>query len=132
MLSLRGRVHVIEPLGGSRIVPFTELYTLSDAMRGFLPGRVLGSSVAVVHLEYAWPLWAFLDGALHFAVGNAFGDRFADFDFERLRMSFGVHIAPRVGGEHFFELGVAFGTETFARGGDVTSVRFVIGGRNAL
>lgn len=129
---LRGRVQAVTPVGGARVVPFTELASLSDAMRGFLPGMAYGSSLAAVTLEYIWPIYAFLDGAIHLAAGNVFADGFDEFDMERLRLSFGVHIAPRIGGDHFFELGLAFGTETFARGAEIASVRFVIGGRNGL
>lgn len=129
---LRGRVHLVEPLGGARIVPFTELVSLSDALRGFQPGRLYGSTLASLSLEYVWPVWAFLDGTLHFDVGNVFDRTFADFDLERLRMSFGVLLAPRASGDHLFELGLSFGTDTFARGAGIVSVRFVIGARANL
>ncbi len=129
---LRGRTQAVTPVAGARVVPFTELASLSDAMRGFQPGMAYGSSLAAVTLEYLWPIFAFLDGSLHATIGNVFGDGFEGFDFERLRLSFGVLVAPRVGGDHFFELGLAFGTETFARGSEIASVRFVVGGRNGL
>jgi len=132
VFSLTGRVALVHALTDGSIVPFTELPQLSDAMIGFQPGLGSGRSVGALTLAYVWPIWAFLDGSMHLAIGNAFAESFEDFDFERLRLSFGVQLAPRVEGEHFFELGVAFGTETFARGTSVTSVRFVIGGRNAL
>ncbi|MCA9604351.1 MAG: BamA/TamA family outer membrane protein [Myxococcales bacterium] len=132
VLSLRGRVHLVEPLGGARIVPFTELVSLSEAMRGFQPGRLYGATLASLSLEYVWPVWAFLDGSLHFDVGNVFDQSFQDFDVERLRMSFGVLLAPRASGDHLFELGLSFGTDTFARGASIVSVRFVIGARGNL
>jgi len=132
VFSLTARAQLVNALNGDSIVPFTELIQLSDLMRGFQPGLLRGASVAALTLAYAWPIWAFLDGSLHFAVGNAFGETFSDFAFDRLRMSFGVHLAPRIEGEHFFELGVALGSEPFFRGADITSVRFVVGARNAL
>lgn len=132
VLALRGQVQLVEPLGGARIVPFTELVTLSSALRGFQPGRLYGSSLAAISLEYVWPVWPFLDGTLHFDVGNVFGDGLGDFDVERLRMSFGVLVAPRRAGDHLFELGLSFGTDTFARGAEIASVRFVVGARSGL
>ncbi len=132
ILSLRGRVQVVEPLGGARIVPFTELVSLSSALRAFQPGALYGATVAALGVEYVWPIWAFLDGTLHFDVGNVFDTSFSDFDLARLRLSFGLLIAPRTGGDHLFELGIALGTETFERGADIASVRFVVGARSAL
>jgi hypothetical protein len=133
VLSLRGDLSMITAPSDVE-VPFYELLDPGGTgpMRGFLPGLLRGESIAVVTLEYAWPIWALINGRLHLAAGNAFARHFEDFDAERLRLSFGLGIEPRIGGEHPFELTVAFGTDTFEHGATVDSVRFVFGARNAL
>lgn len=132
VFSLSARVQLVSALGARSVVPFTELIQLSGLMRGFQPGVALGASAAALTLAYTWPIWAFLDGTMHLALGNAFGESFEDFDIERLRMSFGIYLAPRFQGQHFLELGIAFGSETFARDAAISSVRFVVGARSAL
>lgn len=120
---------------GDAVVPFVDLPELGGArgpLPGFQPGLVIGRSVAAAVVHYTWPIYALVDGVLHWGVGNVFGDTYADFDLELLRMSFGLSIAPRFGGVHFLELGFALGTEPFRDGSGIDSVRFVIGARNGL
>ncbi len=93
---------------------------------------IRGRSLSAVVLSYEWPVWVFLNGRLHFGVGNVFDEHFEGFDAEDLRMSFGVGVQPTLGGDTPFELSVAFGTDTFRNGPDVVSFRFVVGVNNAL
>lgn len=134
VIGLTGSLRGVQPVGDA-VVPFIDLPELggpSGPLPGFQQGLVIGQSVAAAVLTYTWPIYALFDGVLHYGVGNVFGDTYADFDFELLRQSFGVSIAPRVGGVHFLEIGFALGTTPFRDGSEIDSVRFVIGARNGL
>lgn len=133
VLSIAGYVDLITAIDGSP-VPFTELLDAGGQgpIFGFVAGTLRGQSLAAVRVEYIWPVWTFLDATLHVEAGNVFDEHFSDFALERLRLSFGVGVLPRYGGEHIFELSVAAGTEPFVNGAAVTSLRFVAGARNGL
>ncbi|MGE0788615.1 MAG: hypothetical protein AB7S26_23290 [Sandaracinaceae bacterium] len=134
VLSVTAAVQGVSP-AGEAVVPFIDLPELGGVngpLPGFQFGYVRGRSIAAVRLGYEWPLFALLDGTLHWGVGNVFGDTFTDFDVELLRMSFGVSLAPRWGGDHLFEMGLAFGTAPFRDGAGIESVRFFVGARNGL
>lgn len=130
-----------DPITGGEI-PFTELVFLTNTpggidrltgrMRGFLPGELLGQSAISALLEYRWPVWVFLDGHAHFAVGNAFGRHLEGFEWRRLRASFGLGLSSVGRRDNAFELEIAFGTEPFERGFAVDSVRVVIGTSRGL
>ncbi len=117
-------------------IPFTELVGSQrldyvpedDLLRGFLPGRLLGSSSLTAALDYEWPIWAFLDGTMQAAVGNVFGDHLEDFRFDRLRFSFVGGITSPNHRDHQFNLMLGFGTKTFEEGGGPESLRFLLGG----
>jgi len=135
VISLSVGTHFADSLDDDYEVPFTELAgnalgspAGSEIMRGFRPGRVIGQSAAVATLEYHYPIWAFLDGTLQLATGNAFGERLEDFEFEQLRLSFVGGIRSINQRDHAFNLLLGAGTETFADGAEVNTVRFLIGG----
>jgi len=122
------------PVGGTGMIPF---YELPDAggkgpLPGFITGQLRGGSVIGLTLEYVWPVYAFVDGSLHVSVGNAFGVHYEDFAWDRLRISWGVGLVPRFAGEHLVEISVDVGTETFARGAEITTARVVVGARHGL
>lgn len=126
-LSLRSLVALAEPLG-SVDIPFTEqiwLGTRLSWMPGFVPGALIGESAATVGLAWRYTVWAWLDAAVFVDVGNVFAAHFSDFEFERLRLSFGTTLMgyPPDG----FTLLVAFGTDPFVQGASITSFRFAIG-----
>lgn len=123
------RVDFADPLFDSGEIPFTELVSLggSTVMRGFLPGRLRGRSSTVARLQYSWPVWVWLDGQMHYSVGNVFGEHLQGFDAELLRQSFGLGIRSISARDHGFEVLLAFGTEPFRDGGAVETVRFVLG-----
>ena len=117
-------------------IPFTELVGAKhiedvpdlDLLRGFQPGRLLGHSAVVATLEYRWPIWAFIDGTLQAAVGNAFdGTHLDDFAFERLRFSFVGGLRSPNHRDHSFNFLVGFGTNTFEDGGEPSAFRLLIG-----
>ena len=117
-------------------VPFTELIGQKrvdyipedDLIRGFRPGRLLGTSSLVASLNYEWPIWAFIDGTMQAAVGNVFGDRLEDFAMERTRFSFVGGLTSPNQRDHQFNFMVGFGTKTFEQGAAPDSLRFVVGG----
>ncbi len=118
-----------EPLSAGSEIPFTEQVSLGGPrpLQGFLEGRLVGRSDAVAQLDYQYPIWVWLDGALHYAVGNVFGDDLEGFELELLRQSFGMGVRSTGNRDHAFELLVAFGTETFRSGGEIEHVRLVVG-----
>jgi hypothetical protein len=129
VLSLFISSEFVEAIDHVGEVPFTELVTVggASAMPGFRPGTLLGQSRINGQLEYRWPIWAFLDGTLHFGMGNVFGERLEDFRWDLLRMSFGLGMRTVGRRDHAFNFLVAAGTETFADGADITTFRFTIG-----
>ncbi len=126
-----------DTLTDETVVPFTELVGAKhvedvpdlDLMRGFKPGRLLGSSGIAATLAYHWPIWAFLDGTLQAAFGSTFLEpHLEDFDFEKLRFSFIGGIRSPNHRDHSFNLLFGFGTDTFEEGLNPSSVRFLFGG----
>jgi Omp85 superfamily domain len=117
-----------DPLGAQPI-PFTELVSLggSGAMRGFYPGRLVDRSAAVVTARYRWPVWVWLDGSIVAAVGNVFGDHLQEFTPGLLRFSGTVGVESVGSPDSSLELLIGFGTETFDHGGQVDSLRIVLG-----
>lgn len=129
VVSLSAIVDFADPLREDGSIPFTEQITLGGErpMVGYLAGRLVDRSSAVARLDYTWPIWVWLDGALHYEVGNVFGERLQGFDLELLRNSFGMGMRASSSSDHVFEMLLAFGTETFAAGSQIENVRFVLG-----
>src|SRR5262249_38329921 len=122
-----------DPVKGDSI-PFTEqvVWGGSGAMAGYRPGRLVGRSGAAATLVYEWPIWIWLNGAMHVGVGNVFDARLRDFEAKLLRLSWGIGIRSTGSPDHQIELKVGFGTETFEHGTQVTSFRLAIGGTNGF
>jgi hypothetical protein len=117
-----------DPLGPNPI-PFTELVALggNGLMRGFYPGRLIDRSAAVATFRYRWPIAIWLDGSINAAVGNVFGEHLQDFDPGLLRFSGTLGISSRNSPDGSIEALVGFGTETFDHGGQIDSIRIVVG-----
>jgi hypothetical protein len=117
-----------DPLG-DRPMPFTELVSLGGdkPMPGFWWGRLVGRSAAVATLEYRWPIAPFLDGSMQAAVGNVFGEHLSDFEPSLLRLSGALGLATVGSPDSVLQFLVGFGTETFEHGGQVDSIRLVVG-----
>jgi hypothetical protein len=115
-------------------IPFTEQVSLGGfrPMRGYLTRRLVDRSAAVAVLEYQWPVWVWLDGALHYSVGNVFGEHLEGFATRRLRSSVGIGLRSTTARDHPFELLVAVGTRTFEQGSGIDHVRFVLGATNGF
>lgn len=136
-LDLNGRARVLElnvatqladPLAGD-LIPFTEQVLVGgdSLMSGFLTGRLTGRSTLVGTLRYTWPVWMYLDGSVHFAMGNVFGPHLQGFDADLLRISTGIGVQTSLITDHPFQVLVACGTETLEQDARITSVRLALG-----
>ena len=129
VLGLEVIVDFADPLLEGSGIPFTELVSLGGKrpMRGFLAGRLRDRSAFVAHLEYQYPVWAWLDGTVHYDLGNVFGPGLEGIDAKLLRQSFGMGIRANNRREHALELLIGAGTRTFEDGGGVEALRLVLG-----
>ena len=118
-----------DPLTRRSEIPFTEQASLGGfrPMAGFLEGRLVDRSDAVAMLDYQWPVWVWLDGVVHYAVGNVFGEHLDGFELGLLRQSFGLGLRSTSHRDHSFELLLAFGTRTFDAGAGIEHFRFAVG-----
>lgn len=133
VLSLSVSTVFSDPLD-EKEVPFTELIRLGGAglMRGFREDRLIGKSAAVATLEYRYPIWAFLDGALDVSLGNVFSEHLRDFSPDLLRLSWTAGVRT-VGVEgQSFDLLIGSGTETFKQGAALQELRFLLGAQRAF
>ncbi|WP_394823445.1 BamA/TamA family outer membrane protein [Pendulispora albinea] len=128
VISLSVSTLFADPLGSAPI-PFTELVSLGgpNAMRGYLPGRLVDRSATVVTARYRWPIWMWLDGSLQASVGNVFGEHLRDFKPSLLRFSGAVGVESVGTPDSSFELLMGMGSETFEHGGQINSFRFAVG-----
>jgi hypothetical protein len=78
-------------------------------------------------LAYTWPIWIWLNGALRAEVGNAFGEHLEGFEPKLLRWSGALGVESTGSGDSGLQILVGAGSETFASGGKVDSLRLVIG-----
>jgi hypothetical protein len=118
-----------DPLREGGEIPFNEQITLGGArpMRAFLDGRLVDRSAAVADLSYSWPIWVWLDGTLHYAVGNVFGEHLDGFEARLLRNSVSLGIRSNTTRDHPFEILLGVGTKTFADGAEIDSLRIQFG-----
>ncbi|HEY2517218.1 MAG TPA: hypothetical protein VGI39_40375 [Polyangiaceae bacterium] len=128
VIELYATARFADPLGPNP-VPFTELVQLGGdyEMRGFYPGRLFGQSAAVATFRYRWPIAIWLDGSIHASVGNVFEEHLRDFDTKLLRFSGTLGISSRNSADGSIEALVGFGTETFEHGGQIDSIRILVG-----
>jgi hypothetical protein len=128
VLSLSLTTQFADPLG-SNGVPFTELVSLggSEAMRGFVEGRLVGRSSAVATLGYSWPVWVWLNGSMQAAVGNVFGPHLEQLEASLLRFSGAIGVETAGFSDNPVEILLGFGTETFDSGARMNSLRLVFG-----
>jgi hypothetical protein len=118
-----------DPISPGAVIPFTEQIVLGGdgPMPGYLYGRLVDRSAAIATLKYRWPIWVFLDGAMHASFGNVFGPQLQDFKPSLLRLSGAMGVESVGGRDGGIEVLAGFGTETFADALEVTSVRLVFG-----
>ena len=127
MLSLVATAEVAQAIVGE--VPFTQQVELGGTgpLRGFRQGALMGDSGASLTLRYTWPVWAWLDGTAHVALGNVYDGLFEGFGLDQQRMSFGVGFGAVDELDHYFHFTLGWGTEPIARGFQVQTFRLAAG-----
>lgn len=132
VLSLSVAGELADPLSGT--IPFTDQVSLGGdiLMQGYLRGRLVDRSAAVATLQYRWPIWVYLDGVIHAAVGNVWGERFQGFDLKANRLSSGVGFRSNGDRSSGFEFLVAAGTDPFDEGFKISSFRLLIGSHHGF
>jgi hypothetical protein len=127
VLSLSAAAELADPLGPEP-VPFTELVSIGadGPMRGFLAGRMRGRSGTAATLKYTWPVAPFLGGTLQAGVGNAFDAHLQGFRPDLLRFSGDVGLTTIDLADYPIEAIVGLGSETFAHGGQIDSLRVML------
>jgi hypothetical protein len=133
VVSLVVTAELADPVHGGEI-PFTEqvVWGGSGDFSGFRPGRLVGRSAASAALNYEWPVWVWLDGTIHAAVGNVFDAGLRDFSPSLLRMAGSLGVRTTSSPDHPFEILLGAGTETFEHGAQLTSFRLAVGGTNGF
>lgn len=125
---------LVEGGGDGSAVPLPELATIGGAgpLPGFAANRLVGRSALAVAAQYEWPIWVWLNGALHAGAGDVFGERFAGLDLDLFRVSAGVGLRTTGSADQRFELLVAAGTEPLRDGGAIDSWRVLAGSTHAF
>jgi hypothetical protein len=133
VLGLSATTLFVDPLG-SEPVPFTELVYLGGdhAMMGYYDGRLRDRSAAAATATYSWPIAAWLDGDIQLEVGNVFGAHLDGFDARLLRFSGALGLTFAASRNNPFQdapaqLLVGVGSETFEHGGQIDSLRVMLG-----
>ena len=123
---------LVDPLQGS--VPFTAQVSLGGErpMRGYLRDRLLDRSSLVGSLQYSWPIWAFLNGAVHTEIGNVFGARFEGFEARLMRLSGSIGVESSADPDSRFEVMVAAATDPLEHGFNVSSFRLLFGSHHGF
>ncbi|TMQ16616.1 MAG: hypothetical protein E6J91_11270 [Deltaproteobacteria bacterium] len=131
-LRLQLALDFVDAMSDDRI-PFTEYPVLGgEGMPGFLPGWLTGRSAAAAQVGYTWPVWLGVDAQTRLTIGNAFGEHLDGFGLDKLRVSGDVGFTTSTAYDQGLELLFGLGTDTFDRGGGVTSVRVSIGTRRGF
>lgn len=132
VIALSVAAEAADPLQGT--IPFTDQVVLGGdfLMQGYLRGRLVDRTATVATLTYTWPIWVYLDGVAHAAVGNVWGPRFAGFDVKAARLSSGIGFRSNGARESGFEALFAIGTDPFDEGGSVSSFRLVVGSHHGF
>ena len=78
-------------------------------------------------MQYSWPIWIWLDGTMHVAAGNVWGEHLRDLDPKLLRFSTGIGFRTVNTPDHQFEVLIATGTETIEDGLRPNTIRILAG-----
>ena len=82
--------------------------------------------------EYEWPIWLYLNGTLHAALGNVYNAHLSDFSPAALRYSVGAGLRSTGRPDARLTLLVALGSSPFNDGGRPDSFRFLVGTQHGL
>jgi hypothetical protein len=120
--------------GGDGDVPLPELATVGGG--GPLPGfggeRLVGRSALSAAVQYEWPVWVWLDGAVYFGAGDVFGERWDGLELDLMRLSGGVGLRTSNSPDVRFEVLLAAGTAPLRDGAGVETLRVVVGATHAF
>lgn len=132
VISLSLAAELADPLQGT--IPFTDQVNLGGdvLMPGYLRARLIDRSAMVGTLQYRWPIWVLLDGVIHAAVGNVFGERFDGLAVKDMRLSSGIGVRSNGSREAGFEALIAGGTDPFSEGFKVSSFRVLLGSHHGF
>jgi hypothetical protein len=133
VVSLSVAAELADPLS-SGTIPFTDQVSLGGdiLMSGYLRGRLVDRSALVATLQYRWPIWVYLDGVMHAALGNVWGQHFDGFDVKANRLSSGVGIRSNGDRASGFEALFAVGSDPLDEGFSVSSFRLLIGSHHGF
>jgi len=133
VVSLSLGAELADPLSSGQI-PFTDQVQLGGdvLMPGYLRSRLTDRSALVATLQYRWPIWVYLDGVMHAAVGNVWGEHFSGFDLKTNRLSSGIGIRSNGDRASGFEALFAVGTDPFDEGFNVSSFRVLVGSHHGF
>jgi outer membrane protein assembly factor BamA len=111
VLALRTAWQYRQPTGGGE-VPFSHLSRLDvySPLRGFGWGRFRDRGSMVFNVEYRFPVWAFMDGALFFDSGRVF-HTMSDISFKHMKFSGGGGLRVTTKNYFLFRIEVAYGGE---------------------
>jgi len=111
VLALRTAWQFRQPTGGGEI-PFFHLSRLDvySPVRGFGWGRFCDRGTMVFNVEYRFPVWEFMDGAIFFDSGRVF-HKIADVSFDDMKYSVGAGIRATTKNYFLFRLEMAYGGE---------------------
>ena len=87
---------------------------------------MIDRSAATAAIRYVWPIAPWLGGNIEAAVGNVFGAHLQGFRPDLLRFSSDIGGTSLAVSEYPVEAIVGIGSETFAQGGQIDSVRFTL------
>lgn len=126
VLSLGIAARFVDSIAGEA-PPVTEQVVLGGDrhLRGFLYGRLVGQSAAMIDLAYEWPIWVFLDGVLVAELGDVFGKHLDGLAPRLFRSSYTLGIRATVT-DATIELLGGLGTEPIADGLRVSSGRLLL------
>lgn len=125
IVELFGAVRFADPLAGGDIPILEQVALGGDLMRGFVHGRLVDRSAAVVGAEWRWPIWVWLDGFVLGEVGDVFGAHLDGFSTRLLRLS-GLAGMRSTSSPYVFELASGVGTEPLGDGARISSVRLLL------
>lgn len=111
VLALRTAWQYRQPTGGGE-VPFFHLSRLDvySPLRGFGWGRFRDRGSMVFNVEYRFPVWAYMDGAIFFDSGRVF-HKIADVSFKDMKFSGGAGIRATTKNYFLFRFEIAYGGE---------------------
>ena len=97
---------------GNDFIPFYRLSTLdaSSPLRGFTSGRFRDRNYLLMNVEYRFPVWSLIDGAIFYDTGRVY-HKFTDISVSNLRYSAGAGIRFRIPNLVVFRLDGAYGGE---------------------